>query len=165
MLGLIYARLCAFWISGAGKTAGVAARLAASSDDYPEAGVGPEARRNKYVDKYPPYLYSGCRMPAIKTESRFSGSGGGGSGNGGRPRRGRGNVAAFSFEKLPIRGLAFIAVKPRPTTTTTTTLSSDCPLSGDSQRGKRVSTRYPGNDRGKERWPDEKIPRLVFGTR
>lgn len=54
-----------------GRQSGWQPWLAASSDDYPEAGVGPEARRNKYVDKYPPYLWSGSRMPAIKTESRF----------------------------------------------------------------------------------------------
>lgn len=39
-----------------GRQSGWQPWLVASSDDYPEAGVGPEARRNKYVDKYPPYL-------------------------------------------------------------------------------------------------------------
>lgn len=58
VLGLIYVHLCAFWISGVEKTVGVVvpAWLVASFDDYPEVGVGPRARRNKYVDKYPPYL-------------------------------------------------------------------------------------------------------------
>lgn len=58
VLGLIYVYLCAFRISGVEKTVGrvILAWLVASPDDYPEVGVEPGARRNKYVDKYPPYL-------------------------------------------------------------------------------------------------------------
>lgn len=123
--GLIYVRLCAFRISGTGRWPGWC-RL--------------EPRRNKYVDKYPPYLYWGFRIPAIKIESRslvspFAKDG---------PSDVRVSKAATSpvfFREIAIRSRSFIAVKSRPTATA----SDGCPLFATrrSKTGIRESSERP----------------------